>query len=325
MPRSSDVSDAPDGAAPPAIALVGATATGKTAVGVLLAEHLDTEIIGCDSRQIYRGIAVGSAQPTTDERSRVRHHLVAAVDPAERYSAARYREAVLALLPLFASRARPPLFVGGTGLYLRAALGGLCPAPAALPRLRRWIAELARTLPGGLQRLLANVDPAAAARIHPHDHYRLTRALEVFHLSGSPLSDHQERHRRASGQFAAQIFALDLEGAAIRARIARRLDSMMACGFLEEAHRLLASGLDPTLPALRTVGYPELFAYARGETTLDAALASVRRSTWQYARRQLTWFRAQPGITWVRAGADTAADELAGTILRLLKASGSHA
>lgn len=318
MTRSSGASSAPEPDVPAPIALVGATASGKTAVGLLLAEALDTEIVGCDSRQIYRRLDIGSAKPTPAERARVRHHLVDVADPGERYSAARYRDAVVALLPAFARRSRSALFVGGTGLYLRAALEGLCPAPPALPGLRRWITAIGRTCPGGLHPLLARVDPRAAARIHPNDGLRLNRALEVFYLSGLPLSEHQRRHRDLRPPSAARIFAIDLPGEVLRGRIDRRLDGMMAAGFLEEARSLLDAGVDPALPAMRAVGYPELFAYLRGQTTLDAALEAVRRATWQYARRQLTWFRAERRLTWIAAGAATSASALAELILERL-------
>jgi tRNA dimethylallyltransferase len=289
---------------------------------MFLAEALDTEIIGCDSRQVYRRLDIGSAKPTPVERRRVRHHLVDVADPAERYSAARYREEVVALLPAFAARARAPLFVGGTGLYLRAALEGLCPAPPALPGLRRWITAIGRTLPGGLHPLLARVDAEAAARIHPNDSFRLNRALEVYYLSGKTISEHQRRHRDGRPSSVVRIFAIDLPGAEIRRRINQRLEAMMADGFLEEARILLAEGIDPALPALRAVGYPELFAHLRGETTRDTALEAIRRATWQYARRQLTWFRGVRHITWIPAAAGTSAADIAGAILRQLHDEG---
>ncbi|MHB8837162.1 MAG: tRNA (adenosine(37)-N6)-dimethylallyltransferase MiaA [Candidatus Methylomirabilia bacterium] len=322
MTKSSGASSEPEAGAPVPIALVGATASGKTAVGIHLAEALDTEIIGCDSRQVYRRLDIGSAKPTPAERRRVRHHLVDVADPAERYSAARYRDDVLALLPAFAARARVPLFVGGTGLYLRAALEGLCPAPPALPGLRRWIAALGATLPGGLHPLLACVDAAAAARIHPNDRFRLNRSLEVFYLSGETLTEHQQRHRDGRMPVAVRVFGLDVPGAEIRRRINERLDEMLAAGFLEEARNLLADGIDPALPAFRAVGYPELIAHLRGETTLDTALEAVRRATWQYARRQLTWFRGLRHVSWIPASAGTSAADLAGVILRQLRDGG---
>jgi len=322
--RSNGASNAPELDAPGPIALVGATATGKTAVGILIAEELDTEIIGCDSRQVYRRLDIGSAKPTLVERLRVRHHLVDVADPAEPYSAARYRDAVLALLPGFTARARVPLFVGGTGLYLRAALEGLCPAPPALPGLRRWITAIGRTLPGGLHPLLAHVDAAAAARIHPNDSFRLNRALEVYYLSGSTLTEHHRQHRDGRLSSAVRIFAIDLPGSEIRRRINQRLDTMMAAGFLEEARTLLDEGVDPALPALRAVGYPELFAHLRGETTRDTALEAIRRATWQYARRQLTWFRGERQVTWIPASAETSEADLAGFILQRLHDGGDR-
>lgn len=322
MTRSSGASNAPEPGLPGPVAIVGATATGKTAVGMLVAEALGTEIIGCDSRQVYRRLDIGSAKPTPAERRRVRHHLVDVADPAERFSAARYRAAVLALLPAFAGRDRVPLFVGGTGLYLRAATEGLCPAPPGLPGLRRWLAAVGQTLDGGLHPLLASVDAAAAARIHPHDSLRLNRALEVFFLSGLTLTEHQRRHREGRAPSAVRIFAIDLPGEEIRRRIDRRLDAMMAAGFLEEARALLEEGVDPALPALRAVGYPELFAHLCGETTLDDAVEAIRRATWQYARRQTTWFRGVPHITWLPASSETSEAELAGAILRHLDAAG---
>lgn len=323
MTRSSGASSAPEGVAPLAVALVGATASGKTAVGMFLAEALDTKIIGCDSRQVYRRLDIGSAKPTLDERLRVHHYLVDVADPTELYSAARYRDAVQTLLPAFAAGARVPLFVGGTGLYLRAALEGLCPAPPALPGLRRWITAVGRSLPGGLHPLLASVDPAAAARIHPNDSFRLNRALEVYYLSGKTLTEHQLLHRDGRPSSAVRIFAIDLPGADIRRRINQRLDLMLAAGFLEEARTLLAEGIDPALPAFRAVGYPELFAHLRGETTLDTALEAIRRATWQYARRQLTWFRGVRHVTWIPASSETAAADLAGVILRQLRDEGA--
>lgn len=305
--------------------LVGATASGKTAVGILLAERMGTRIIGCDSRQIYRRLEIGTAKPTPAERARVHHHLVDVADPRETFSAARYRDAVLSLLPGFAADGRTPLIVGGTGLYLRAALEGLSPAPEALPGLRRWLAALARTLPGGLHPLLARVDSAAAARIHPNDRYRISRALEVYYLSGRTLTERMNLRRHGRPALAARIFAIRLEGPELRRRIDQRLGAMMAAGFLDEARGLLEDGLDPDLPALRSVGYPELFAHLRGQITLDAALERIRRATWQYARRQLTWFRAEPGVAWIQAGPSTTAERIADAVLLGLRRPGREA
>lgn len=302
---------------------MGATATGKTAVGILLAEALGTAVVNCDSRQVYRRLDIGTAKPTAAERARVPHHLVDVVDPRERYSAARYREGALAVFAACRKAGRPALLVGGTGLYLRAATEGLCATPAPAPALRRWLEALGDTLPGGLHPLLARVDPAAAARIHANDRYRIVRALEVFYLAGEPISERQRRHRAARTAAGPRVFALDLPGEELRRRIALRLEAMLAAGFVAEARGLLAEGLDPALPALRAVGYPEMFAHLRGDATLDEAIAAIRRATWQYARRQLIWFRALPGVAWIPAGGGRAPEAIAGEILERLGREGA--
>jgi tRNA dimethylallyltransferase len=310
--RSSGASSGPEPRRPQTVALVGPTASGKTAVGILLAEALGTEIINCDSRQVYRRLDVGTAKPTAAERARVRHHLVDAADPAERFTAAAYRSRAHAVASACAAAGRPALFVGGTGLYLRAATQGLCAAPAAEPAVRRWLDALATTLPAGLHPLLARVDPHAAGRIHANDRYRIVRALEVYLLAGDPLSEHQRRHRDAGPRPDVRVFAIDLPPAELRRRIESRLEGMLAAGFVDE-------GLDPALPALRAVGYPEMFAHLRGESSLEAALAAISRATWQYARRQLTWFRALPGVAWVRGEQGRAPEAIAAEILSLLR------
>jgi len=319
VPRSSAASSGPEAGPARPIALVGPTASGKTAVGILLAEALGTEVINCDSRQVYRSLDVGTAKPTAAERARVRHHLVDVADPRERYSAARYREEARSLLAACREAGRPALLVGGTGLYLRAATEGLCAAPAGVPRLRRWLEALGGTLPQGLHPLLSRVDPAAASRIHANDRYRIVRALEVFYLAGDPLSERQRRHHGEALHPRPRVFAIDLPAEELRRRIARRLESMLAEGFVDEVRRLAGEGLDPALPALRAVGYPEMFAHLRGETSLDEALAAIRRATWQYARRQLTWFRALPGIAWIPGGAARPPEAIAAAILARLR------
>jgi tRNA dimethylallyltransferase len=244
---------------------------------------------------------------------------VGVADPGESYSAARYREDALAHIAACREARRPALLVGGTGLYLRAATEGLCAAPGAAPALRRWLESLAGTLTGGLHPLLARVDPAAAARIHANDRYRTVRALEVFYLSGEALSESQRRHRDLRPAAPVRLFAIELPADELRRRIAARLEAMLADGFLEEVRRLAADGLDPALPALRAVGYPEMIAHLQGDATLEEAMAAIRRATWQYARRQLTWFRALPGVVWIPGGQERPPEAIAAEILERLR------
>lgn len=299
------------------IALVGPTASGKTGAGLALAEALGTEIVGVDSRQVYRGLDIGTAKPTPEQRRRVPHHLVDCADPDVRFSAGDFERAVLRLLPAFAGR--PLLLVGGTGLYLRAVLQGICPTPPPSPAVRRWLDALAAARPEGLHALLRRVDPAAAERIHPHDRYRAGRALEVYLTCGEPLSLRQRLHREAGPPRRVALFGLEVPAAELKRRIAQRLEEMIGAGFVGEVSGLLAAGHDQSLPAFRAVGYPQFAAHVRGACTLADAAEATRRETWQYARRQLTWFRAQPGIRWIDAPAGRTEEALAAEILEHLR------
>jgi tRNA dimethylallyltransferase len=301
-----------------AVALAGPTASGKTGIALRLASSLGTEIISADSRQIYRCLDIGTAKPTAAERQEVPHHLVDFVDPSEKYSVGDYRRAVGELLPRFEEAGMIPLFVGGTGLYLKAVLEGLCPAPPASGELRQWLQRASRFPAGGLHELLRRVDAEAARRIHPNDTYRLTRALEVYYLTGETLSARQGRHRFAERPFAALVVALRRSREDLRERIERRLEMMMAAGFADEVARLLKDGLDPSLPAFRAVGYPQMVRHIRGEATLQETLDEIRRATWQYARRQMTWFRGVENIVWIDAEPGSSDEDLAGEILSLL-------
>jgi tRNA dimethylallyltransferase len=301
-----------------AVALAGPTASGKTGIALHLASSLGTEVISADSRQIYRRLDIGTAKPTASELKEVPHHLVDFVNPTEKYSVGDYRRAVEELLPRFEEAGMIPLFVGGTGLYLKAVLEGLCPAPPASGELRLWLQRASRFPSGGLHELLRRVDAEAARRIHPNDTYRLTRALEVYYLTGETLSARQGRHRFAERPFDALTVALRRSREDLRERIDRRLEMMMASGFADEVARLLEEGLDPSLPAFRAVGYPQMVRHIRGEATLQETLEEIRRATWQYARRQMTWFRGMEDIVWIDAEPGSSDEDLAGEILSLL-------
>jgi tRNA dimethylallyltransferase len=306
----------------PAAALVGPTASGKTGVGILVAEALGTEIIGVDSRQVYRRLDIGTAKPTPEQVRRVPHHLTDLVEPDEPFSAGRYRKEVEKLLPRLEKEGRLPFFVGGTGLYLKTILEGLCPAPEANVDLRRWLGKAAEFPAGGLHDLLKRIDPDAAAAIHPNDAYRLTRALEVYYLTGETLSSRQRRHRFADRPFHAIVIGLLRSRDELKERISRRLDEMLAGGLVEEVSSLLAGGFDPALPSLHAVGYPQIIAHLQGETDLGEAVEKIRKATWQYARRQMTWFRASSDITWIETAGGLGDEALAARVLSLLRREG---
>jgi tRNA dimethylallyltransferase len=284
---------------PRVVCLVGPTASGKTALATELALALDAEIVSADSRQVYRGLDVGTAKPTLAERRLVPHHCLDLVDPGEPFDAAQFRAAATAALADVHGRGRVALVVGGTGLWLRVLLRGLCPAPPRAPAVRAALRALAarRGLPE-LHRHLRAIDPAAAARIHARDAVRIERALEVAFASGRRLSDWQATHGFAESPYDALLIGLDVPSHLLDERIAVRAQAMVAGGFVAEVRALRARGLPETAAAWASVGYRELRAFVDGTCDLDAATLALVRATRRFARRQRTWFRAEPGIVW---------------------------
>jgi len=284
---------------PRVVCLVGPTASGKTALAIELARALDGEIVSADSRQVYRGLDVGTAKPMAADRRLVPHHCLDLVDPGEPFDAARFRAAAVAALADVHARGRAALVVGGTGLWLRVLLRGLCPAPPRAPAVRAALRALAarRGLPE-LHRHLRAIDPVAAARIHTRDAVRIERALEVAFASGRRLSDWQAEHAFAERPYDALLIGLDVSPAALDERIAARARAMVAGGFVGEVRALRARGLPDTAAAWASVGYRELRAFVDGTCDLDAATLALIRATRRFARRQRTWFRAEPGIVW---------------------------
>ncbi|HLF05953.1 MAG TPA: tRNA (adenosine(37)-N6)-dimethylallyltransferase MiaA [Thermoplasmata archaeon] len=279
------------------IVLIGTTASGKSEVALGLARKFGGEIIGADSRQIYRGLEVGTAAPSPEERLLAPHHFASFLDPTEAYSAGRYgREARAAVLDCEA-RGRLAVVVGGSGLYIRALLEGLFEGPSRDDALRARLAERLRA--EGLTSLreeLGRVDPEALVSILPGDAVRVIRALEVHELTGRRISD--LRRQRAREPFSARVFGLRWPRAILAGRIAARLSRQLASGFLDEANRLLTARLPDDAPGPRTLGYRELIAHLRGETTLEEAAAAIIRKTRQLAKRQETWFKRTAGVTW---------------------------
>jgi tRNA dimethylallyltransferase len=281
------------------LVIAGPTGVGKSAVALDLAERLDAEIVGADSVQVFRGMDIGSAKPTREEQTRVPHHLIDVADPDEMFSAGRYAGLAARAVQEIAARGKRVLIVGGSGLYIRALLGGIALGTESDPEVRRRIAErLAREGVEGIRQRLAAVDPGAASRIHRNDAYRLTRSLEVFELTGRPLSEIQSDHGWSSHRFKPIWIGLTEERACLYARIERRCENMIEQGLLEEVRRLRDAGYGPDLRPLRALGYRQMGEVLRGEKTLEVALADMKRATRRYAKRQLTWFRANADIAW---------------------------
>ncbi len=284
---------------PLVLAVVGPTASGKTALAIEIAERFGAEIVNADSRQVYRGLDIGSAKPTPDQQQRVPHHLLDVVAPDEPFDCARFEQLARQAIADIHRRGKRALVVGGTGLYVRVLRGGLFRGPGRDPRLRAELAAREAQCPGTLYAQLAQVDPVAAARLHPNDRVRLIRALEVYHQTGVPISDWQARHGFRGGAVRLVLLGVRIAPAELRERIAARCRAMLERGLIEEIRSLYARGYPPELPALQSLGYRELGAYVRGETDLDTAVRRMVRATCQFAKRQRTWFRREPVAHWL--------------------------
>nr|WP_230976350.1 tRNA (adenosine(37)-N6)-dimethylallyltransferase MiaA [Pseudothauera nasutitermitis] len=285
---------------PPALLLLGPTASGKTACALRLAEALPVEIVSVDSALVYRGMDIGTAKPTAAERAACPHHLIDVVSPEEAYSAARFRAEALEIMDGIAARGRIPLLAGGTMLYFKALRDGLSDLPPADAGLRAGIdrAAAARGWPA-LHAELAMLDPEAAARLEPTDAQRIQRALEIVRLTGRPLADSYARRAMAAPPWRLLLIALaPSERGVLHARIAERFDAMLAAGLLDEVRRLRATyKLDLSMPSMRCVGYRQAWEHLDGLYGLDTLRFKGIAATRQLAKRQLTWQR-QFRETW---------------------------
>lgn len=291
------------------VCLTGPTACGKTELALALAQRVPLEIISMDSALVYRGLDIGTAKPSPAIRGAVSHHLIDILDPTESYSAGRFARDAGALIDEIRARGRLPLLVGGTLLYLRALRDGLSPLPRADRSVRAELDAQAAEL--GLKALherLRRVDPAAAARIAPSDRQRIQRALEVHALTNRPISELQRADDERKRPAVLAIALVPESRTELAARIERRFDAMVVAGLLGEVERLRARGdLNPDMPAMRAVGYRQLWAHLDGRYTWDEARAKAIVATRQYAKRQLTWLRGDTRIeTWPALAADLA-------------------
>lgn len=286
---------------PLAIALMGPTASGKTALAVEWAQRLGTEVVSVDSALVYRGLDIGSAKPDAATRALAFHHLVDIRDPHEVFSAADFAREALPPMRALAARGRVPLLVGGTGLYFSALLRGLAQMPAADPDTRARIArEAAEQGWPALHARLCAADPAAGARIGPQDQQRISRALEVFALTGTPITQLQRTARAQPFEFRVlKLVVAPPERERLHGRIAARFDQMLDQGLIEEVQRLRTDPrLHPDLPAMRAVGYRQVWQYLDGACSLALLREQAVAATRQLARRQLTWLRAQADARW---------------------------
>ncbi len=283
----------------PLLAIVGPTASGKSALGVHLAERLGGEVVACDSTQLYRGFDIGTAKPSLSERRGIPHHLIDVLEPTDAATAGGYRQLALQTLEDLRRRERLPVFTVGTGLYLRALLEGLADIPQRSEELReRLRASIEEHPPGYLHRVLKRLDPDAAQKIAPADEQKLIRAIEVCILARKPISEVHRAGRIPLEGWRALKIGLIPAREELNERIRARTDAMLEQGWMREVQTLLESGLAQDSKPFDFIGYRELRAVLRGEITLEEARAAIQQATRRYAKRQVTWFRKEPGVHW---------------------------
>lgn len=288
---------------PKILVLVGPTASGKTRMAVELAQRHNGEVISADSMQIYRTMDIGTAKPTQEEMGGIPHHMIDVADPEEDFSVARYVEMAARCVDDVLARGKLPIVAGGTGLYIDSLLSGRTFAPFSPDSALRGELERELAEKGGQAMLeaLAQVDPEAAQRLHPNDHKRIVRALEVYRSTGKTITQHNRETQAIPPRYNALTIGLAFQDRqAMWRRIDQRVDEMVAAGLEDEVRRLLTSGISPKCTAMQAIGYKEFTQALSGEMTWQEAAEVVKLRSRQYAKRQLTWFGRNPNTRWVR-------------------------
>jgi tRNA dimethylallyltransferase len=285
---------------PRLVAIVGPTATGKSALGIALASTLDGEVVSCDSTAVYRGFDIGTDKVPFEERGGIPHHLIDVADPLEEYSAARYAREASAAIRAISSRGRLPILVGGTGLYYRALVRGFFPGPSRDTALRDRLERVAdRKGPERLHRWLRRVDPPSAERIASRDRKRLIRALEVYLLTGRPLTAHFADTQSPLADYQVDAFALQIAAEETADRVSRRVDEQFRRGLMDEVRGLLGNGLPETAQPFGGLVYRQALELLHGVRDEAATRELIARENRKYARRQLIWFRKEPNLHWI--------------------------
>ena len=297
------------------IAILGPTASGKSSLAMSIAHERNGEIISVDSRQAYRGLDIGTSKPTMEERKLVPHHMVDILDPSQKNSAEIYAKKARDAIGQIREQGNLPVLVGGSGLYYRAIFEGLFDIKLEEKDRKRFARSVKGEPTVELHEKLELYDSVSAGRIHPNDRYRIVRALEVLELTGIPLSRHFELHalKKKTG-FDFLKIGIDLPRNILHERINARTDEMIRAGWIEEAARLLESGIDPLCPGLRTLGYPEIISHISGEIDMKTLVATIQKLTRQYAKRQMTWFRKEREVHWL----DLDGDDLRAGVLAIM-------
>jgi tRNA dimethylallyltransferase len=305
----------------PLVAIVGPTASGKSALGVWLAERFAGEVVACDSTQLYRGFDIGTAKPSPSERRNIPHHLIDVLDPTEEATAGAYRHLALVVLEDLRQRKRLPVLTVGTGLYLRAIVEGLAEVPQRSEELRERLRASAKEHPPGyLHRILKRFDPGAALKIAPADEQKLIRAIEVCILARKPISEVHRTGRTPLEGWRVVKVGLAPPNERLHERIKARTAAMLERGWLREVQALLESGMHDSVKPFDFIGYRELRAELRSEISLEATREAIQQATRRYAKRQLTWFRKETNVRWFAGFGDAA--ELQAEVLQWLQSQG---
>ncbi len=279
--------------------IVGPTAGGKTAIAVELAKRLGGEVISADSVAVYTGLDIGSAKPTKAERQGIPHHMIDCADPAKSFTVSDYQQRARSAVAGVHSHGNLPILAGGTGLYVNAVISDLGFTDAGRDEAFRleWV-KRERDFPGSAYAELEKTDPKRARELHRNDFKRILRALEVFHLTGRPMSEQNGDFQKSESPYRLAVAGLTMPRELLYARIEQRVDQMLSAGLVLEVQGLLDAGLDPNAPSLQGLGYKEIIAYLTGKQTLEQAVELIKQNTRRFAKRQLTWFGRDERTVW---------------------------
>ena len=281
------------------VVLCGPTAIGKTTTAISICQALSGEIVNADSMQIYRYMNIGTAKPTPEEQKRVPHHLVDIADPDEDFDAAKFAAKAHDVIKLLSRRHIIPVVVGGTGLYIKALIHGLFEMMPSDPEIRKKLkAQAGKFGPGYLYNQLKEIDPKTSLRLNPNDMNRIIRAIEVFQISGKPISCHQKQHGFGDDHYQALKIGLIMDREALYRRIDLRVDAMLEEGLVDEVKGLLERGYPKGLKTMQSIGYRHMIRFLKGQTDWRETVRTLKRDTRRYAKRQLTWFNKDKDIIW---------------------------
>jgi len=304
----------------PVVAIVGPTAIGKSRIGIEVAKILKTEILTADSRQVYREMNIGTDKPALAEQQGIPHRLIDLVDPDQSFNVGDFRHHASQEISRLHRQGLLPLVIGGTGLYIRALLRGLCPGPPANWVIRNELAQEAKTQgPGFLYEKLQQVDPDLAQRLHPNDQPKIQRALEVYRILGTPLSVVHQQHRFEDTPYPSLLIGLTMDRQALYRRIETRVEWEIHKGLVQETQSLMEQGYHRELGSMKGLGYRQFSGYLAGEYSYEEAVRLLKRDTRHFAKRQMTWFQKEPGIHWITLEESDIPDRAAMKIVDTIK------